>query len=463
MSLSKDVLLEIFIFYRLSVLRYRDYTWKWQTLAHVCSRWRQVILASPGHLDPRLRCTERTPMKEMLDIFPAFPITISYQHHAPPLHHAPQDWRNIIAALEIRDQACWISLSGLTSYLLERFAAVMQEPFPDLTFLELKSNEGSNELMPVLPGTFLGRSAPHLQYLILRGIPFPTLPTILFSAKDLVSLHLADIPSTGYISPMTLATCLFALPRLTWLIITFTTPTPPSCRNGLWPPSQTCPILPSLTTLLFRGVTEYLEDLVSRIDAPLLNLVDTQFFDQLIFDTPQLFRFIGRARKLRSPKRVTVSFYHNLVKVVLGPQKAMAGPRHFALRISCRGSDRQISSAVQICSQNLSLLSNVERLDIRGDGYLPPDWQENMNSTQWIDLLRPFIAVARLHISERLGPLVVDALQELAGERTTSVLPALQSLFFEGLLPSVPGIREAIDPFIAARHISGLPLAIRWG
>jgi len=66
----------------------------------------------------------------------------------------------------------------------------------------------------------------------------------------------------------------------------------------------------------------------------------------------------------------------------------------------------------------LSLLSNVERLDIRGDGYLPPDWQENMNSTQWIDLLRPFIAVARLHISERLGPLVVDALQELAGERT---------------------------------------------
>jgi len=199
---------------------------------------------------------------------------------------------------------------------------------------------------------------------------------------------------------------------------------------------------------------------VSLIDAPLLNLVDTQFFDQLIFDTPQLFRFIGRARKLRSPKRATVSFYHNLVKIVLGPRKTTAG---FALRISCSRSDRQISSVVQTCSNNLTLLSNVERLDIRGDECLLPDWQENINSTQWLDLLRPFIAVERLHISERLGPLIVDALQELARERTITVLPVLQSLFFEGLLPSVPGIRDAIDPFIAARHISGLPLAIRWG
>ncbi|KAH9958068.1 hypothetical protein BC827DRAFT_1385343 [Russula dissimulans] len=463
-SLPKDVLLQIFSFYRFSVLKFRDCSWNWQMLAHVCPRWRQIILASPGHLDLRLTCTERTPVKEMLDVFPAFPITISYQHHAPPLHRTgtPQDWRNIIAALEFRDQACWISLSGLTSYLLERFVVVMQEPFPALTFLELKSNEGSDEMMPVLPGAFLGGSAPRLEYLILRGIPFPTLPMILFSTNDLVSLHLADIPGTGYISPEALATCLSVLPRLTWLIITFKSPTPP-CLTGRWPPPQTCPTLPSLIALVFRGVTDYLEDLVSRINTPLLNLIDTQFFDQLTFDTPQLFQLIGRTRKLRSPKRATVSFYHNLVKIVLGPRKATAGPRHFALRISCRGSDRQISSVVHICNQNLSLLSNVERLDIRGDECLPPDWQEDVNSTQWLDILRPFIAVGRLHISERLGPIVVDALQELVGERTTEVLPVLQSLFFEGLLPSVPGVREAIDPFIAARHISGLPIAIRWG
>jgi hypothetical protein len=77
-------------------------------------------------------------------------------------------------------------------------ATTMQEPFTELTRLRLSSTDGD---MPVLPGTFLGGSAPCLQDVLLDGIPFPSLPTLLSSASNLVTLKLDKIPQTGYISP----------------------------------------------------------------------------------------------------------------------------------------------------------------------------------------------------------------------------------------------------------------------
>jgi len=439
-------------------MRFRDCAWDWHTLAHVCSRWRRIILTSPHLLDLRLTCTERTPVAEMLDTFPSFPIIINYQHNAPPPYHISQDWGNIFAALRHRDQARWISLSRLTSRLLGVFVTVMQEPFPALTFLELRSDDGTDETVQVLPNTFLGRSAPRLQYLILQGIPFPALPTLLFSASDLLSLHLTDIPSTGYISPEVLATSLSALPRLTWLIITFSSPTPSPDRTGQWSPPPMCALLSSLTFLVFRGACGYLEDFVAQIRAPSLNLFNIQFFDQPLFDVRQLLRFIGRSRKLRSPKRATVSFYYNCAKIVLGPREGTVGPRHFSLRVLCGGSNRQVSSLTQICNQSPVLLSKVERLDVKGNDCLQSGWQDDMNSAQWLELLRPFDAVQRLHISERLAPLV---LQGLTRESATAVLPVLDNLSL-GLLPSAP-LREAINPFMDACHLLGRPIAIRWG
>ena len=47
-------------------------------------------------------------------------------------------------------------------------------------------------------------------------------------------------------------------------------------------------LLPVLTALQFRGVGEYLEDLLARIDAPLLDYLDITLFHQLIFNAPQV-------------------------------------------------------------------------------------------------------------------------------------------------------------------------------
>ena len=65
-----------------------------------------------------------------------------------------------------------------------------------------------------------------------------------------------------------------------------------------------------------------------------------------------------------------------------------------------------------------------------------------------------------LHLSkEGLALLYALALRELAAERVTEVLPALQNIFVQGLGQS-RRIREALGQFVAARQLSGLPVVV---
>src|SRR5258707_2392983 len=67
--LFDDLLLEIFDLYRVEVTRRYPVmsAWEWTTLAHVCRRWRAIILASPRRLHLRVTCHHRTHVKESLD------------------------------------------------------------------------------------------------------------------------------------------------------------------------------------------------------------------------------------------------------------------------------------------------------------------------------------------------------------------------------------------------------------
>jgi hypothetical protein len=69
--LPDDVLFEIFDFY-LGDQAHEA----WCTLIHVCQRWRYIVLASPRRLHLQLLCTNRTPVKKLLHIWPPFPIII---------------------------------------------------------------------------------------------------------------------------------------------------------------------------------------------------------------------------------------------------------------------------------------------------------------------------------------------------------------------------------------------------
>ena len=119
----------------------------------------------------------------------------------------------------------------------------MQEPFPALTHLVLSSDI---EPAPVVPGSFMGGSAPRLQDLRLEGVPIPGLPKLLSSATDLVHLILRRIPHSGYISPEAIVTCLSSLPRLEKLYLGFESPRSRPNRETRRPPPLTRFVLPAL-------------------------------------------------------------------------------------------------------------------------------------------------------------------------------------------------------------------------
>jgi len=98
-----------------------------------------------------------------------------------------------------------------------------------------------------------------------------------------------------------------------------------------------------------------------------------------------------------------------------------------------------------------------------GGHFLRPEWQDNMDTMQWLELFDPFIAVQSLHVSEELEPVVAPVLQELTGRRSADVLPALRTIVLEGQYRSV---REVIETFIAPggpRQLSDHPAVVqRW-
>ena len=233
----------------------------WQSLAHVCRRWRSIVFGSPRRLNLELVCTAKTSAKHMLDIWPAFPVLIRQNDCRKGID-------NIIALLEHRGRVREITLMDISSSTFEDVWAAMQEPFPELARLLLWSQD--NWKPPVFSDSFLGGSAPLLRFLWLDGIPFPGLPKLLLSTTHLVDLYLRDIPHYGYISPEALSTALSTLTSLRSLWLTFKSRRSRPNRKNRLPPPLTRYVLPVLAVLKFEGVRKYLEDLMARIDAPLL-------------------------------------------------------------------------------------------------------------------------------------------------------------------------------------------------
>jgi F-box-like len=425
-SLPDEVLLDIFEFCLLDPL-YQVRTWP--KLVHVCQRWRYIVFASPLRLDLCLFCTYWTPVRKTLDVWPPFPIEIMYIYVDPRVED------NIIAALEHPNRVCNILLERIM-IPLERLVAVMQEPFPELESLSLQI-EG---IVPALPNTFLGGFTPRLRSLDLTCIPFPTLPQLLLSSNDLVNLRLSKIPHCGYISPETIATCISALTSLTSLSIGFKSPASRPHPTNRRPPPLTRVVLPALTNFDFHGVSEYLEDLMAQIEAPLLDVMKITFSNQLVFDIQQLPRFIGHAPALMSYDRASITIDANYVAMTFSSRptrRFQASVRDVLIfKISCRGVDWQISSLAQICNQlsELFIISSIEHLSIYEGfgtrGMVSSTLQDVMDETQWLELFHPFTTVRTLNISisQTMHSHVVSALRGLSGEFAMQVLPALEKL-----------------------------------
>ena len=110
----------------------------WQSLVHVCRRWRSLVLGSPRYLNLHLFCTSETPARDTLDIWPALPLIVWGMD-------SKSGTDNIIAALKQSDRVCEARFISLENQQMEDVLAAMQVPFPELTALQLNSNVDTGE------------------------------------------------------------------------------------------------------------------------------------------------------------------------------------------------------------------------------------------------------------------------------------------------------------------------------
>jgi len=202
-----------------------------------------------------------------------------------------------------------------------------------------------------------------------------------------------------------------------------------------------------------------LEGIVARIDAPMLDNLDITFFHQLIFDTPSLPQFISRTPNFKAPHEACVAVSDSSVRIA--PLRPFVRGFRVDLEISCRQSDWQLSSLAQVCRSSFpyTFITSLENLYIHEDEYPRLRWQNATENAQWLELLHPFAAVKNLYLCKEFTPRIAPVLQELVEERVVEILPALQGLFLEEVNPARP-VQEAIGQFVAARQLSGHPIAV---
>jgi hypothetical protein len=229
------------------------------------------------------------------------------------------------------------------------FVSLMQHPLPALTHLWVQPSISGN--YPI-PRSFLGRSAPSLQDLLLADIPFPALPELLLSTPNLVCLLYDNIPPSGYICPQAMVTSLSTLTQLESLLLTFLSPQSiPDRAIQILPPHPRT-LLPALTYFRYRGDTKYAEDLVAQLDAHLLESMEITLFHGRVLEVFKLANFVCHADKLSLVNQAKVTFRSDCISLTLS-QELLVGrvdPKTLMLNSTCSKPELWLSYLVWFCA-----------------------------------------------------------------------------------------------------------------
>ena len=337
-------------------------TWKWHQLAHVCRRWRSIIFASPNFLDLRLVCLPGIRVG-LTSIWPPLPIVITDAVDDPVFNKLRKTF-DFDAAIVHTDRVREINLIHLTRPRLERLASRMHVPFPALIRLMICC-QGRISDVPALPDGFLGGSASQLQYFGLYRIPFPALPKFLLSATNLVYLILKSIPPSGSFRPEAILTGLAVMTNLKYLAIEFCPSWDPPHENRQRPPPPIRTVLPALTHFRFEGVSAFLENLMARVDAPLLTFFSMTFqpifVHQHIFNIPQVAQFMRCMTRFQALNDAYTSISEFGFFVRYSPPSESG--ESVTLSVSCRDLDWRLSSLPQVLTSifpEILIVSNNE-------------------------------------------------------------------------------------------------------
>ena len=411
---------------------------------HVCRVWRRIVFASQRDLHLRLFCTYGTPVTEIIDRWPSLPIVLEYGGSlalGPPV---PEDENNIVAALKQSDRVTSIRLT-VTSSFLERLSAI-DRPFSELEDLVLLPQNG---MRLSLPKAF--RWGPRLRRLHMTRILFPSLLRLLHSSRNLVDLQLHDILNPWHFSAEALTNTLSGMTRLQSLSLHFL-----SIDYFLAPPLLPGErvVLPVLTRFNFRGVTEYLNGFVARIDAPRLRDIEVTFTNKITYDLSKLTRFIDQIGMHKSYCRAHILCSRHAVSISLIQPGA---PTSLKLRLFREPITEQLFFMGRVFIEFSTFLLNVEGLRLSATR---PSRGDNSHFSGWMMPINSFTGVKRLHIAGNLSIDIVRAL-ELDTWRET-LLPTLQKLYIPQPGPRHTPLKEAIVSFMISRQLSGYPIEVEY-
>jgi hypothetical protein len=405
------------------------------------------------------------------ECWPPFPISIWSK---PNNELSPGEENDVVAGLKHSDRIHEIDLD-ISASILSGSTAWVENSFPALEVLELRS---SSHGPLILPNAFLmgGSDGPprRLREIGLCNVSLPH--GLLRSNRDLalLFLRLYHDAGEGSILAESLAAALSETPQLEGLFVESYPPAssyPDQRSPQQFSLADTHVILCALETFGFEGPSEYLEDLASRIDAPILRKF-VICFRQSVFDVPQLSQFISRTKQLSSlPRRTSIMFAdhqgliieHRFMPLEPPPPRE---PFLLSLRISRlrAASDWMASWVLHICEQLSPFTSRVEELWI----CIRLVSKVDENAERWLQLLGVFKGVQDLHLwcsPWDCAPAVQleRALEESTKrEMSQEVFPALRILRMNEIRLS-EGDTHGISAFVDARRRTGRPLVVHEG
>ncbi|KAH9010371.1 hypothetical protein EDB83DRAFT_427717 [Lactarius deliciosus] len=294
----------------------------------------------------------------------------------------------------------------------------------ELEDLVLLSRDG---VRLTFPSAF--RWGPRLRRLHLTRIAIPTLLHLLYSSRNLVDLHLHEVLDPLQFSPEALANALSWMAQLQSLSLHLhSTANHPIVPRRLWPGGRRS--LPVLTRLNFRGSSRYLERLVARIDAPLLEGIELTFLNENI-SLPDLCEFVYRIEMHKSHRRAHILFSESSISISLTQPGA---PACLKLQLFCEPWRQQLLFVTRVCDLLSASLFNVEDLRISAT---PPSGRVYRNYSGWRDLLNFFTS-------------------------THGTPSLLHTLWIAHPGPRHAPLREAVVAFMISRRLSGHPIAVEY-
>jgi hypothetical protein len=208
-------------------------------------------------------------------------------------------------------------------------------------------------------------------------------------------------------------------------------PNNPRTKQGSAQYLQDLTGLPNLITLILMGFVGYLEDIVSKIHAPLVKQlsVSANLYQQHVIEVPQLSEFISLTKELSSlPIQTYIHFSSHDSSIRHSfhdppPQcPQWEDEEEIFMNLRCLFVPWEMSQVTNICRQSSPLLSRSRRLNVSTDYCFSPD------PTSWLQFLGPFNGVEILGVCEgsQVCP-IAKALHQSTTDTVLEVLPALST------------------------------------